>query len=135
VVRSTEVAIAYVIVGLTYLGMVAMLLWYGMVGHPSTVVRLLVAVLINLVVAGILHRYDGRSSTVRLLGVALALGLFLVSCDDAIQTSRSSASGQSSAGVVHGVTWLQLIYLLMYGWLAFEVLRLARASNNRRRGP
>ena len=103
--------------------------WHALGG--STFVPLLVAMLINFCVAAIFYRYDNRSRTVRLLGLALALGLFVVSCDDAIQTFRLSHTGDSSAGLGHGVNWLQLIYVLMYGWLAFEVVRMARASNHR----
>jgi hypothetical protein len=142
VVRSTEVALAYVIVGLSYIGMLAILLsailvgslkriWQDVGGHPSAFLPLVLAMLINFAIAAVLYRYDRRSRTVQLLAVAVALGLFAVACDDAIQVFRLSRAGHLSAGSRHRVIWPHLIYVLMYGWLAFEVVRLARASNNR----
>jgi hypothetical protein len=141
VVRSTEVAVAYVIVGLSYLGIFAILLSASLVGslqhlwqkggaQPSAFLPLLLAMLINFAIAGIIYRYEQRSRTVQLLGVAVALGLFAVACDDVIEVFRLSQSARASAGLGHEV-WPHLIYVLMYGWLAFEVVRMARASNHR----
>jgi hypothetical protein len=138
VVRSTEVALAYVIVGLSYLGMFAILLsaslvgslkhlWQDVGGQPSAFLPLVLAMLINFAIAGIIYRYERRGRTVQLLGLAVALGLFAVACDDVIQFFRLSQSARPSAGLGHEV-WLHLIYVLMYGWLAFEVVRMARAS-------
>jgi hypothetical protein len=144
--RSTQVALAYVILGLGYVGMLAVLLnalwagsltrlWQDISAFPSSVLPLAVGLLVNFVAAAIIYRYERHSRNVRWLGMLVAVALFVVSSIGAIQVFRLWQRGPLPEGVPPEAVWVRPIGALIYGWLGFEVMRLLRASNNRWRGP
>jgi hypothetical protein len=142
VARSTQVALAYAILGLGYVVMLVILLdtiwagslmrlWQDVRDFRSSVLLLAVPMLTIFVTAALLYRYECRGRSVRLLAVALAAGLFVVSSIGAIQVFRLWQRGLLPDVAPSGMVWMRAIGALIYGWLAFEVLRLWRASNNR----
>ena len=136
--RSTKVALAYVVLGLGYLAMLVILLnaiwtgslmrfWQDAWDFASSIQPVVVAMLINFVVAAMIYRYERHGRKVRLLGALVAVGLFVVSSIGAIQVFRLWQRGLLPNVVLPETVWVRPIGALIYGWLAFEVIRLLRA--------
>jgi hypothetical protein len=136
------VALAYVVLGLGYVGMLVLLLnaiwtgslirlWQDAWDFASSIQLFVVAMLINLVVAAMIYRYERHGRTVRFLGALVAVGLFVNSSIGAIQVFRLWQRGLLPDVVPPETVWVRPIGALIYGWLAFEVIRLLRASNYR----
>jgi hypothetical protein len=91
-------------------------------------------VVINFALAGVIYKYEHRGSIPRALGVIVAVGLFVVSLIGAAQVFMLWHRGALPEPFAEAV-WVRPIGAAIYGWLAFCVIQLARASNNRWRGP
>jgi hypothetical protein len=141
--RSTQVALAYGVLGLGYVGMLVILLnaiWMGSLmrfwqdawDFASSIQPIVIAMLINFVVAAMIYRYERRGRTVRLLGALVAIGLFVVSSIGAIQVFRLWQRGLLPNAVPPETVWVRPIGALIYGWLALEVIRLRRPFNTAR---
>jgi hypothetical protein len=143
--RSTWVAISYLIVGVSYIGMGLVLvtsIWGGSLSRlwrdvPSFLPSfriLAVPMAINLVLAGVIYNYERRRPIPRVLGLIGAVGLFVVSSIGALQIFILWHRGALPEPFAEAV-WTRPIGAAIYGWLAFCVIQLAWASNNRWRGP
>ena len=141
--RSTQLALAFVILGLGYVGMLVVLLsanWAGSLTNlwrdvryaSSTYVLIAAGIVANFLVAAMIYQ---RLRTIRAIGAFAALALFVVSCIGAIQIIALWRTGRLPDAVQPETVWVKPIGALIYGWLAFEAVRVARASNNRWRGP
>jgi hypothetical protein len=143
--RSTWVAISYLILGISYVAMSLVLisfLWAGSLRRlwqdipmflPSFRIFALPMV-INFVLAGLIYRYEHRGPILRVVGVLVTVGVFLVSAIGAFQIFVLWHRGAFPEPLSDYV-FVRPIGAAIYGWLAFAVIRLARASNNRWRGP
>jgi hypothetical protein len=140
--RSTQVALVYVVLGLGYVGMLMILLntiwagslmrlWQDAWSFAPSIQLFLAAMLINFVAAVMIHRYERQGRTIRFLGVLVAVGIFVVSAIGAIQVFELWQKGLLTDVVPPETVWVRSIGALIYGWLAAEVVRLARASTNR----
>jgi hypothetical protein len=78
-----------------------------------------------------IYRYERHGRTVRIIGALVAVGLFVVSFIGAIQVFRLWQRGLLPNVVPPETVLVRPIGALIYGWLAFEVIRLQRAANNR----
>jgi hypothetical protein len=143
--RSTWVSIYYLVLGLSYVAMSLVLIsaiWVGSLRRlwedtPSFLPSfriLALSMVINLVLAGLIYRYEHRGPILRVVGVLIAVGVFLVSAIGAVQTFTLWYRGAFPEPFSDYV-FVRPIGAAIYGWLAFAVIRLARASNNRWRGP
>jgi hypothetical protein len=91
--------------------------------------------IIHFVIASMVYRYEHRVRLVRVLGAVAAVGACFLSSFGAVQVFTLWHRGLLPDVLPPGTVWMRLIGALIYGWLAFEVIRLARASNNRWSGP
>ena len=135
--QYTWVAISYFVLGVVYMGMGLVLMssiWTGSLTRlwrdlPSLLPSFSILALpmaINLTVAWLIYRYEHRRPIVRALGVIGALGLFVISFIGAVQIftlwHRSALPGMLAKAA-----WTASLSTAIYAWLAFCVVRLARA--------
>jgi hypothetical protein len=136
----TSLAICYLILGAGFAGMIVILLqaiWAGSLARiwadipyfmPS-IRDIALAMTVNFSLAGLLFKFERRRVTTRGLAVILAISLVVAAFVGAIQVLRLWQSGTFPLGAPVEAVWLRPIGALIYGWLAFQVLKLARASN------
>jgi hypothetical protein len=132
------VAVSYLILGVGYVGMMLVLLnsiWAGSLARfwqdiPNFLPSLRILALpmaINFALAGLIYNYERRGLIPRALGVIVAVGLFIVSSIGAVQIFTLWQRGALPEPFAEAV-WTRPIGAVAYGWLAFAVIRLARAS-------
>jgi hypothetical protein len=143
--RSTWVAVSYLILAVSYIGMALVLvtsIWAGSLSRlwrdvPSFLPSfriLAMPMVINLALAGVIYKFEHRRFIPRVLGVIVAVGLFVVSSIGAVQLFMLWHRGALPEPFAEAV-WTRPIGAAIYGWLAFFVIQLARAANSRWRGP
>jgi hypothetical protein len=86
---------------------------------------------INLALAGLIYRYECRHPVSRVLGVIVAVGLFVIAFVGAVQIFMLRHRGTLPEMFTEAV-WTRSVGAAIYAWLALCVIQLARAGKNRR---